>query len=235
MRIGSPIAKGEHLLLRAMTANQTSGVRAPILNAPTVVKVLLAGTVAVHVIRLVLPADLDWAVVLQIGLIAARDGAFAPASLVPLVGHVFLHADLGHLTINMLFLLAFGSGIARQVGAVRFLLLYFLAGMAGGTAFMLAVPHATSVLMGASGAVSGLLGGLVHVVFRGSGGRRGDARPVLIFVAVWLVVNWLVGVYGGEALGTAGPIAWQAHIGGFLAGVVLYPLLRLSLGRRFRP
>jgi membrane associated rhomboid family serine protease len=137
-----------------------------------------------------------------------------------------LHADLMHLAINMLFLLAFGSGVARQIGAARFLLFYALTGMAGGITFMLIEPQSTAVLIGASGAVSGLMGAVVHMVFRRPVRRPGNGRQALIFIAVWLAMNWLVGSYGADAIGASGPIAWQAHMGGFLVGLALFPLLR---------
>ena len=88
---------------------------------------------------------------------------------------------------------------------------------------------------GAPDAGSGLLGGLMHVLFRHPSRTERQARPrtqAITFVCLWLLFNWIFGVYGAELMGYGERIAWQAHVGGFAAGLLLFPLFR---GRRRSP
>ncbi|SDB44879.1 rhomboid family intramembrane serine protease [Bauldia litoralis] len=159
--------------------------------------------------------------------------------------YAFLHADWSHLIFNGLWLAAFGSPVAVRFGPARFLV-YSLAGAIGGAALHLAIyPSSAIPMIGASAAVSAHMAGAARFVFSGSGSlvgmRRGDPsayhrpappltailqnRSALTFLAVWFIMNLLFGLFGGSGTIASGAIAWEAHIGGFLAGLLLFPLL----------
>lgn len=151
--------------------------------------------------------------------VAAGDPGSSALELLSLIGHAFLHADALHLLVNTGLLLAFGAAVERRLGVLRFLILFASGATAGALAEAL-VGHADFVyLIGASGAVYGMMAAAIPILFRaGIPARR---RRALEFVAVIMGLNVLVAMIGlGDFLAGAA-IAWRAHLGGFLAGLVL--------------
>jgi membrane associated rhomboid family serine protease len=160
------------------------------------------------------------------------------------VTYAFIHADLMHISINGAWLLAFGSAVARRFGAVRFLA-FFMATAAAGAAANL-VTHMGELLpmVGASAAISGFMAAAMRFVFQAGGPlglwrARDDAAyfvpaaplavalrdpRILAFLAVWFGLNLLFGLGSVAIPGAEQAIAWQAHIGGFMAGLVLFAL-----------
>lgn len=227
--------------------NHNEGRREPVFNAPTIVIVLIAALVIVHTIRQWLPVEDDTLVIIFLAFIPARlteIGAGLPggtiAGYTSLFTHALLHADWLHLTLNGAWLLAFGSLIARRCGPFNFLLLFAASAIAGAIAFFLANAAELSPLVGASGGISGMMGAAFRVLFSAIeiGGMRElreypNAIPrmplqVALFdrstmtgVGLWLAVNLIFGLWLGEAL-QAGEIAWEAHVGGFLFGFLLF-------------
>jgi membrane associated rhomboid family serine protease len=152
-----------------------------------------------------------------------------PANLFPWPGSVFssmfLHGGFLHLIGNMWFLWLFGDNIEERLGTIRFVLFYLLAGVVGALAQSYSMPGSTTPMIGASGAVAGVLGGYLMLYAR--------AR-VVTFVAIpflwhfadvpaWLFLGlWFLGQF---LLPSGSGIAWMAHVGGFLAGVGAVRLL----------
>lgn len=168
---------------------------------------------------------------------------FAPPGLMwatPL-SYAFLHGDLTHLIFNCVWLAAFGVPVARRFGAARFFVLGAVGAIAGALFFFAVHPAELAPLIGASAGVSAYMGAASRFVFQddgflGTGFRAASRAPlasfremiankqILGFVSVWFVSNFLVGV-GAQSLGFSNaPIAWEAHVGGFVAGLVLAPL-----------
>jgi membrane associated rhomboid family serine protease len=223
--------------------------RTPAFNLPPVI-VWLAGAMAgLHVIRNVLPNESAVGALLALAFIPARyeaGGAVIPGGegaryWSPLT-HALLHADWLHLGVNLLWMASFGGALARRFAAMRFLVLGILAAVAGAGAFYALHRGEEVLLVGASGAVSGMMAATACFAFSpggplAGGGPHSCRRPAepllaalaepraLSFIAVWFVVNLLFGLTGGLAVGLEAPIAWEAHIGGFVAGVVAFPLL----------
>lgn len=201
----------------------------PILNAPPVVLWLTGLTVALHLLRVLLPDNAQFELFQRFGFVAARyavEGAYTADPLAYLagpLGHAFLHAGWGHLFLNMAFLLAFGAAIGRRMGAVPFLVLYAASGAAGAFFWAVLEPTATMPLVGASGAISGLVGavGMLSLSARIDGTPLGNRRTALTFVIVWLATNLLVGLLPFAMPFEGGDIAWEAHIAGFVAGALL--------------
>ena len=150
----------------------------------------------------------------------------------------FLHADVLHLVFNMLFLWVFGNNIEDRLGRVRFLPFYLVCGVAAGLAQSLVDPSSAVPLIGASGAISGILGAYL-VLFP----RVRVWTVVLPFFFlpfrlaawIWLVVYFVLQfVYlGGSSTAGGGGVAYMAHIGGFIAGAAL--IRPLVAGRREPP
>jgi membrane associated rhomboid family serine protease len=148
-----------------------------------------------------------------------------------LVVSMFLHANLLHIGGNMLFLWIFGNNVEDEMGAIPFLLFYFACGIIATFAFVIVFPSSATPLLGASGAIAGVLGAYL---VRFPRARVVTWIPFLIFLVVplpaWLVLGvWFVGQFG---LGAANEgIATAAHIGGFIAGALI---ALIALGRRPR-
>lgn len=154
-------------------------------------------------------------------------------ALGPLVTHAFIHATAPHLLFNLLWFVVFGTPVARRfTSALRFIS-FFLACAAAGALFF-SIFHRTddTLLIGASGGISGLLGGMVRFAF-----HRPDSKPtsvngllpladksVLTWAAVVILLNLSIVFFGGGPGAGDAEIAWEAHIGGFLFGLVFLPL-----------
>lgn len=157
------------------------------------------------------------------------------------VSHMFLHADLMHLGFNSLWLLAFGPPVARRLGTARFVTLFLICGVAGAAVHLVLFPDSWAPLIGASGGVSGLMGAAGRLLFSGrsftglplqSGPLASLTQPQLLtFIVLFNGINLLFGVSSFGLTGEGQSIAWDAHMGGFFAGLFLIGLL----DRRVRP
>jgi membrane associated rhomboid family serine protease len=234
--------------------------REPILNVPAVIVGILAVLVAVHAARVfLLSPDADLEVLLLFAFIPGRySGQFAgslpggwAADIWTFVTYSFLHADITHLALNGVWLLAFGSPLARRFGVVRFLA-FFLATAAAGAAAHLLVHRGQLVpVIGASAVVSGTMAAAIRFAFQRGGplaAWRGEPasydvpaapltvalrdRRIVLFLLVWFGLNLLFGLTSWSLTGAEQPIAWEAHIGGFLVGLLLFsvfdPVRRLQ-------
>jgi membrane associated rhomboid family serine protease len=145
---------------------------------------------------------------------------------IKLFTYMFLHGDLGHLFGNMIFLWVFGDNIEDAMGRFRYFLFYIACGVAAGLAHFLSQTTSTTPLIGASGAISGLLAAYLILFPRAK-------VWVLFFTRIPLKLRayWVLGIYliFNIVMATArgmDNVAWWAHIGGFAAGIVLVVLMR---------
>lgn len=212
--------------------------REPVLNLPAMVILLIVICAGLHLIRVyILTADQDIALLLRAAFVPIRYSGqfeidlFAWSSPVT---YAFLHGGFAHLLINMIWLAAFGSPLANRFGAPRFLLFWIFTALAAAALHYIIYPLDQAPLVGASGAISGMMGAAARYGFRTDrsagkpvfSGRRLSvaraltSRTVVIFLAVWMAVNLVSGL-GLLTPGMDNPIAWEAHIGGFLAGFFL--------------
>ena len=184
-------------------------------------------------------AELDWGV-LSGGLdnLEAWRQAIADGSVLRLFSALFLHADWIHLLGNLVFLLIFGLPAERVMGGWRILVLFLLGGAASNLAAVLAIGAPDRVIIGASGAVSAVIGAYLALF---PGARLGVVLPLGIFlqfvrvpasllIGLWALLQ-VVFAYSGPAFGA---VAWPAHIAGFLFGVVFAVLARAAIARRLR-
>jgi membrane associated rhomboid family serine protease len=227
--------------------------RQPVFNIPDVVVFLIAILVAIHFIREnVLSDQIDNEILLLFAFIPARItdpgllAGFLPggeaATIWSFLTYAGLHADWGHVGINCLGLAAFGSPVARRFGAGRFLLFSAVGAVAGAILHLAIHSDDITPLVGASAAISAHMGGASRFAFarggplRGGGDLEAYRRPaqplvallqdsrVVMFVAVWFGVNLVFGLMGSNSGLASGAIAWEAHVGGFIAGLLLFPL-----------
>ncbi len=226
--------------------------REPILNLPGALSAYVLLIAAIH-LRVLLPDDWDGWIIDMFAFVPKRydstlmDGAFpggTPAKIWTFVTYSLLHANLTHIGFNVLWLLPFGSALARRFGAVRFFLFMAVTAAAGALAHLLTHEHAIAPMIGASASVSGTMAAAMRFAFVKGGFlsfSRGDAEAaakvpalslaralrnsrVLAFLAVWFGVNIVFGV-GDLSIGTDGAsVAWQAHVGGFIAGLIVFAL-----------
>jgi membrane associated rhomboid family serine protease len=226
--------------------------RQPIFNLPTIVSAIIALMVGIHVLREYVLADQgNLQMLLQFAFIPIRELSpdlvrhaipVGGARLWTFVTYGLLHADWTHLIFNCVWLAAFGSPLAWRFGTARFLAFSAAGTVAGAAMHLLVHPDGLAPLVGASAAISAHMAGASRFVFSRSGpifratGPQGYRQPagslraviadrrVLSFLGVWFGLNLLFGL---TALGSnlaSGAIAWEAHIGGFLVGLLLFPL-----------
>lgn len=141
---------------------------------------------------------------------------------VPFISHMFLHVNIFHVASNMLFLWIFGNNIEDVLGIIRFYAFYIMCGLAAALTFYLFHHNECMPIIGASGAVSGLLGGYV-VLFPSVRIKVWFMffilrLPAWFFILLWFLIQ-LSNLYG-EKLGMT-QVAWSAHVGGFIAGFIL--------------
>ena len=204
---------------------------------PVVSWALMGACVLVFLWQFSLPRDAGQAVIYALGLIPARllEGAQLPASLqvVPAYATVFssmfLHGGWLHLLGNMLYLWIFADNVEDRMGHGRFLGFYFLCGVAAAAAQALPAPGSEIPMVGASGAISGVLGAYLLMFPRAQvvvliplGFLFPVVRlPALLVLGLWFGLQLLESV--GQSAG--GGVAFRAHVGGFVAGLALAPLL----------
>lgn len=196
---------------------------------------LVAANLAAFAVELSLGSGLDafvrrWGVVPADALDSLR-GSTGPAALVTLLTSTFLHAGWLHLLSNVLYLGVFGLPVERRLGAARFALLYLVSGLVGSLAYLLAQPASEVPAVGASGAIAGViaahlvlfpgatLGSLAPVLFL----HVVESTPTLLLLVVWLATQLFSSV---ASLTSSTGIAWWAHVGGFVGGLTLTPLVR---------
>jgi membrane associated rhomboid family serine protease len=235
-----------------LTEQSADSPREPIFNIPAAIVASVAVLVLLHVVRVFLltnEQDIDF--VLAFGFIPARYGSEVAIGTLPggfaadlwtFFTYAFIHADWTHLGLNLAWLVPFGSAVARRFGTWRYALFMLTTAALGAMAHLATHLGAIEPMIGASAAISGAMAAAMRFVFQRDGrlgflrdtaeAARLPALPLratlrdprfLLFLATWVGLNALFG-FGTIAFGAeAGQeIAWQAHVGGFFAGLFLF-------------
>jgi membrane associated rhomboid family serine protease len=223
---------------------QPHAPRQPVFRAPLVVLGMIALLVGAHVARtLVTPQQsLGW--INQYAFIPARysaqflsqhgiDGGGLWERAIPFLSYMGLHGDYTHVTINCLFLLAFGPIVARRFGVFLFLAFFMICGAAAAVTYLLLNWGSMEPVVGASGAISGLMAAGIRLLPTERPFMPGQdppaespmlplwSRQIIMFTLIWAALNMVAGLTGLGMPGDAGMIAWQAHLGGYVAGLLL--------------
>ena len=178
------------------------------------------------------PAELQ-AFIFANGLIPAQLIANPEGEWIKIFSSMFLHGGWFHIISNMWVLLIFGDNVEAVLGGIRYLIFYLLSGVAAGLLQTYVLPSSTIPMIGASGAVAGVLGAYL-VLFPRS--RIASLVPILfiftiveipatLFLIFWFVSQLYSGLFAVQGSGGSG-IAWWAHIGGFAFGVLMVLLFR---------
>jgi membrane associated rhomboid family serine protease len=195
---------------------------------------LIGLTVVVFLIQSVLPPSGFDQATINFGMIpiVVRDLYPQPVPWLPdwatLLTYAFLHADWMHLLSNMLFLWVFGDNIEDALGHVKYLVFYLACAAAAAGLHLLFNLTGNGPLIGASGAVAGVMGAYV-LLFPHA--RVFVLAKIVWFIplpvpAFWMLGFWIATQFFYALVGSSEPVAWWAHIGGFLAGMVLAVPLR---------
>jgi len=215
----------------------------PVFNLPNVVLAMLLLMLAIQVaLDSLLPQAAVLEIYLQAAFIPQRyavdiSGQVGPYLWSPIT-YSLLHGSYTHLALNSFWLAAFGAVVARRIGWVRFVVFWLLSALASAALFLVFHWGAQTVMVGASGVVSALMGAAARFAFGDGGGFRRDKahlnrrlslaqslsnRTVVGFLVVWFAINMLAAV--GFSFGIAdSAIAWEAHVGGFLFGFLAFSL-----------
>lgn len=224
----------------------------PIFNIPGTVSALIAAFLAIQAAQsFVFSERAQLLFNMWFGFIPLRlthpeaiAGGLWPLTWTP-VTHAFLHAGWEHVLINSAWMLVFGTPVARRYGSRATLIAFTAAAVVGAAMFALFSSPQISILVGASGGISGLTGIAMRFVFQpvvvGPDPETGKpavlgrllaswpdiARsvPARTFIVFWLALNALVPLVPALTGGLAASVAWQAHLGGFVFGLLVAPLL----------
>jgi membrane associated rhomboid family serine protease len=226
--------------------------RQRILNVPAVVVALVVALGLIHAfLVLALTAEQTTEVLLLFAFIPARyDPAVLPdvvwpggqaADIWTFVTYALLHGDISHLLFNAVWLLAFGSPVAQRFGPLRFMAFMAVTAAAGAGVHLMTHFGELLPMIGASAAISGTMAAAIRFAFQRGGpltswrdraeANRVPAAPlttslrdprVLAFLAAWFGINLLFGLGPLSMPGIEQAVAWQAHIGGFVAGLLSF-------------
>ena len=216
-------------------------------HPPVTVWAIIGANVAAFIYQLSLgDQDLQW-FLYQHALVPRRyffpawgqANGLSPLDLTPFLTNTFLHGGFLHIILNLWTLYIFGPALEDRLGPARFLVLYLLSGVAASVAHAAFNAASPVPVLGASGAIAGVIAAyavrfpyawvrvIVPILFI----PLFFSIPAMVFAGLWFFMQVLQGA--GELLspfGRAAGIAWWAHIGGFIAGFVLLPLLEPSAG-----
>jgi membrane associated rhomboid family serine protease len=218
----------------------TRPAREPFLNAPASVLWLIGLLLAAHAARVLVPAEIGNEILTNYAFVPAR---YSPEVLavhglarprlfeqaITFVSYIVLHANFSHVIVNSLWLLAFGPAVARRLGSLPFLIFFLICGVAAAAVHLAANWGALIPVIGASGAVSGLMGAGIRILYRHRNLVFGEqpriasifAGPVLFFSGMWVFVNIAAGLTGLGLTDNMALVAWEAHLGGYFIGLFL--------------
>lgn len=235
--------------------------REPIFNVPTSVLALIGVFVAVHIVRELLPFEESVWLTFAMSFIPARYDGYASeipggeiASATSFLTHMLVHGDITHLMFNSAWFLAFGGAIALRVGGLRFLAFTAFTGIIGALTFLAFHWGEMVPVVGASGAVSGMMGATMRFLFSaldmGSFAALRERprsvplmnlrqsltdRRIIAVTVIWLLLNAIT-AFGIPGISEVGGVAWEAHLGGYFAGLLCFGFFdRPPRRRSFEP
>ena len=220
--------------------------REPIFNVPRAVLVAAGLMIAIQIVRDILPDEIDITVLLTLAFIPARySGAAAQlpggytTAVTSFVTYMVVHGGWMHLLVNVLWMLAFGTAVARRIGDRGFYEFSILCGIAGALTHLALYWGAMAPVVGASAAISGQMAGALRFIFFAKP-RPGESKPdffgvplaslgktfsdrrIVAFMLFWLALNVYFGLTSTGIGGSEGGVAWEAHIGGFVCGLLIF-------------
>ena len=201
---------------------------------PLVTILLILANVVVFAVEALTPSEQALSeLILTWGLVPARLSSLEPTAFATIITSMFLHSGFLHIAGNMLYLWIFGDNIEAALGSTRFLLFYLLCGVGAAAGQYLVAPTSQVPMVGASGAISGVMGAYLLLYPRAEVETliifglwaRLVRMPAVVVLGMWIVLQLFSGLasLGAEA---SGGVAFFAHVGGFVSGLVLVLILR---------
>ena len=179
------------------------------------------------------PARVAQAHLHRAALIGAHGHLWPPFTILT---SMFIHAGVGHIAGNMLYLFIFGPAVEERTGAAHYLSFYLLSGIASAAATVAMAPQSLVPVIGASGAIAGVLGAYFILYPRGSILAFFPPfffrLPAVVYLILWFAAQLYWGIASGAAGALLGGVAWWAHVGGFLFGVAAGPIAVREPSRR---
>jgi membrane associated rhomboid family serine protease len=218
------------------------GASEPMFNVPRVVLLLAGIMIGMQLIQMLLPGEESVQFLLALAFIPARysgaalelPGGYLTA-VTSFVTYMLVHAGWVHLLVNLLWMAAFASPVAKRIGDWRFLSFSALCGIAGAFTHLILHFGEMAPVVGASAAISGQMAAALRFVFAGrrpgedlaqvpleSLSRTLTDRRILVVLGFWVILNVVFGLGVVSLAGAEGDIAWEAHIGGFLFGLLSF-------------
>ena len=211
--------------------------RGPIFNTPPIVLSVIAVLIAIHLALQF--AGQDWQIwsLYVFALIPSRFGGAESIAMIEgsqywsLITYAFLHDGWMHVGLNSVWLLIFGTPVARQFGTLRFLIIALIATLGGALAMVAVYWGIFIIVVGASAAVSGMIAAAIPVMY----GRPGvpltfsqflRSGRAIIFMLIFLGATLLTGARDLPGFADGARIAWEAHLGGFIAGLIAFFAIR---------
>ncbi|WP_455482336.1 rhomboid family intramembrane serine protease [Bartonella sp. B35(2025)] len=219
--------------------------RGPLLNVPFIIIILIVFCFCIYFLRYFFSS--------QFYIRGLEFFSFTPALFKDeplafchtIISYSFMHGSLEHISINMIWLLVFGSPLVRHLGSFRFLIFWILTAFVSALTYFIFHQDSIVSLVGASGAISGMMGAVARYGFSPipfgidkknerffgplwSIKKALCSKIILIYIGVWLIINFIVGVFSFPFEGDGISIAWEAHIGGFSSGFLLIGLFDIS-------
>jgi membrane associated rhomboid family serine protease len=200
------------------------------------IPVLTYALIAMNVLFFFVELSGGDAFVVQWAFVPSRFLASPGRDFLTIFTSMFMHAGWVHLSGNMLYLWIFGDNVEDRFGHIRFLIFYLLCGIAATFAQMAFSSGSNVPNLGASGAIAGVLGAYILMFPRGKVnvlmGRAVIPMPALVVIGLWFVLQFFSGIASIANTAETGGVAYMAHIGGFIAGLMLTLLFRGSGGAR---
>lgn len=192
----------------------------PLINIPTATKTLMVILLITHLLRDILLSQETGDLWTEALWLVPAQWVKNPLSItsIGLVGHMFLHGSWMHLLINTTMLAALGSGVERLLGGKKMLFFFFLSGVFAALTYIAFNASSYDPMVGASGGVSGLFGVLLVLLHKQNRIPSNARFGILPVVALWVLLTIGFGLIGSP---DGNAVAWEAHVGGFLAGIVL--------------
>jgi membrane associated rhomboid family serine protease len=220
--------------------------RQPIFNIPASVIATALIMICLHLVRVALPPEESLTMLLTLAFVPARYAGATPglpggewSEFTSFITYMFVHGDATHLIVNMVWMLAFGSAVAKRIGDLRFVLFSIACGIAGVLVHLILHFGEFVPVIGASAAISGQMAGAIRFMFGASRpgmpmshelehaplagiGKTLTNPRFLMFLGVWIAINLLFGLGGMQLDGSSSDIAWEAHLGGFVFGLFIF-------------
>tara|TARA_B100000686_G_scaffold353773_1_gene460750 strand:- start:1536 stop:2273 length:738 start_codon:yes stop_codon:yes gene_type:complete len=201
----------------------------PVLNIPTGVKWMSVVFIGAFLITYFANTDIANTLFRYLAFLPPlyenpSQGPFYLLATMPFT-HTLLHGGWFHLAINVAMLLAFGSAVEKYIGTKRLIIIFLVSSALGALTHLMLFWGDSAALIGASGGISGLFGALLRIL-QDHGQMKPGWRGLMPITLLWVGVSVLFALFSAAPGG--GEIAWAAHVGGFLGGLVLYrPLYKL--------